>query len=157
LHGASVTPLSRYIAGDTPRLALWLLTGAVFCVLFVGAANVAGLSLARGVGRAREMAIRMTLGATPGRISGNCLSKARADEASDGLFSTLGTSVVRGRAFSSSDRPGSPAVVIVNILGLVLWEGARLTGPERRSASPAHCWWGGRARACSLASPLPTR
>ena len=86
LHGASVMPLSRFVVGDTPRLALWLLTGAVFFVLLVAAANVAALSLARAVGRARELAIRATLGATPGRIVRQLLAEGIALAAVAGLL-----------------------------------------------------------------------
>ena len=86
LQGASVMPLSRYVVGDTSRLALWLLTGAVIFVLLVAAANVAGLSLARAVGRAREMAIRATLGATPGRIVRQLLAEGIALAAVAGIL-----------------------------------------------------------------------
>ncbi len=86
IQGASVLPLSRYIVGDTPRLALWLLAGAVFCVLLVAAANVAGLSLARAVSRTREMAIRATLGATPGRIVRQMLAEGIALAAIAGVL-----------------------------------------------------------------------
>jgi putative ABC transport system permease protein len=44
--GISVVPLSQHVIGARSRLAVWLLTGAVFCVLLIAAANVAGLSLA---------------------------------------------------------------------------------------------------------------
>ena len=86
VQGATVMPLSRYIVGDNPRLALWLLAGAVFCVLLVAAANVAGLSLARAVSRTREMAIRATLGATPGRIVRQLLAEGIALAAIAGVF-----------------------------------------------------------------------
>jgi predicted permease len=74
--GASVEPLDRYVVGERPRLALWLLTGAVLCLLLIAAANVTGLVFARGVGRARELAIRSAMGATPGRIVRQLLAES---------------------------------------------------------------------------------
>jgi putative ABC transport system permease protein len=104
-RGISVVPLSLYVVGSRSRLALWMLTGAVFCVLLIAAANIASVSLARGVGRAHEMAIRAALGASPLRIVRQLLAESVTLAAISGVIgSLLALALIRLiRAFGPGD------------------------------------------------------
>ena len=65
--GVMLTPLREQLLGSLDAPLLALLTGAVF-LLLVGCINVASLMLVRGAARAREMAVRLALGAARGRL-----------------------------------------------------------------------------------------
>jgi putative ABC transport system permease protein len=66
--GIRVTPLFDQVAGAQLRRALWILGGAVMCVLLIACSNIASLLVARGATRRKELAVRAALGAGRWRL-----------------------------------------------------------------------------------------
>ncbi len=63
----TVTPFQEVLGADA-RLTLWLLMGVAAFVLVIACANVANLTLMRGVRREHEMVVRAALGAGTSRL-----------------------------------------------------------------------------------------
>ncbi len=115
---AFTVPVQDQVTGSV-RTAVLVVFGAVGFLLLIACANVAGLLLVRGDRRRRELAVRVALGAEPGRLTRFLLAESVLLAALGGglgvVVAWVGIRLVRASAPSSL-----PRIAELNIEPMVL-------------------------------------
>jgi len=115
--GVEIIPIKEQVVGHF-RLALTVLLCAAGFVLLITCANVANLLLVRGVGRQREIAVRLSLGANRARIIRQLLTESMMLAA---LGGAVGLAVAWwGKSLLVVHDSGLPRVEEIGIDGPVL-------------------------------------
>lgn len=117
LH-AIVTPLRDALIGNAAR-PLLVLQAAVGLFLLIAVANVATLLLGRGTSRARELALRVALGASQGRVTRQLLTETLV-LALAGAIAGLGLAVAAVHALPHLPIAQLPRAQDVRVDGTVL-------------------------------------
>jgi hypothetical protein len=154
--GIFAVPFTEFVYGDL-RTPLLILLGAVGFVLLIACSNVAGLLLARSLGRSKEFAVRTALGASPWRLAGQTPTES-AGAAAAGMVVGLEIALAVARAIDAGngepghgrgDLDGSPRPRVHGAVGCAigpgLWRRSGMAHRTEQSAGkletgPRHRW-----------------
>jgi putative ABC transport system permease protein len=118
--GVAIDPFREIQVGSDLRQSLYVLMGAVGMVLLIVCANLANLTLARGISREREVAIRAAIGAGRGRLVRQFMTESLLLSVAGGALGVL--VAYSGLALMKSTMPDGtiPANMSVQMDGRVL-------------------------------------
>jgi len=102
--GVDVKPLRDATVASVSR-SLWILAGAVGCVLLIACANLAGLLLSRVATREHEMSIRAALGASRARLVRQLLIESTVLAAAGSLLGWFLASATVGPLVALTEMP----------------------------------------------------
>jgi putative ABC transport system permease protein len=115
----TVTSLVEAKIDPTVRRSLTVLVAAVGCVLLIACLNLASVLTSRAVGRRREIAIRLAIGATRSTIVRQLLAESAVLTAMGGvfgfLFASWGLEILAALGFDVPAVPGAPFVRNVDL------------------------------------------
>jgi putative ABC transport system permease protein len=117
--GIRLVTFRDWIVGNQLATSLWVLLGAVGCVLLIACANVANLLLSRAITRERELALRTAIGATRGRLMRQLLVESLVRSATGGIAG-LAAAAVGLRLLNTLLPPNVLPVPAVHLGPLVL-------------------------------------
>jgi predicted permease len=112
----------QYGRGETrggAQTPIYLLFGITAMVLLIACANVANLLLARGAARSKEIALRLSLGATRGQLIGQLLTESWIVALLSGLLG-LGVAGATLRVLSASVPPAEGVTIATDLDAQVL-------------------------------------